>query len=109
MPEMDLVPCMDFIENCRSFDRNYFFLGCAAARWLLVIRGRPKASWTAFYPSWYYPNSAGVWFTIVVWKNGPLGKLLLKLGTTVIFSWWATVIAAVVVAFPLITGQRGGV
>lgn len=34
-------------------------------------------------------------------KNGPLGQLLLQLGVTVIFSWPATVIAATVVAFPL--------
>ena len=34
-------------------------------------------------------------------RNGPLGKLLLHFGATVVFSWPATVIAATVVAFPL--------
>jgi molybdate transport system permease protein len=34
-------------------------------------------------------------------RNGPLGKLLLQFGATVVFSWPATVIAATVVAFPL--------
>ena len=34
-------------------------------------------------------------------RNGPLGKLLLHFGATIVFSWPATVIAAAVVAFPL--------
>jgi molybdate transport system permease protein len=34
-------------------------------------------------------------------RNGPLGKLLLRFGATIVFSWPATVIAAAVVAFPL--------
>src|SRR6202035_1509019 len=34
-------------------------------------------------------------------RNGPLGKLFLELGATIVFSWPATVIAATVVAFPL--------
>jgi molybdate transport system permease protein len=34
-------------------------------------------------------------------RNGPLGKLLLQFGASVVFSWPATVIAATVVSFPL--------
>jgi molybdate transport system permease protein len=34
-------------------------------------------------------------------RNGPLGQLFLKFDATIVFSWPATVIAATVVAFPL--------
>lgn len=47
------------------------------------------------------PTVVGFLLLILFGKNGPLGKLLMALGTSVIFSWPATVIAASVVAFPL--------
>jgi len=47
------------------------------------------------------PTVVGLGLLLFFGKHGPVGQLLLKLGTTVVFSWQATVIAAVVVAFPL--------
>jgi molybdate transport system permease protein len=47
------------------------------------------------------PTVVGFFLLLLFGRNGPLGKLLLKLGATVVFSWPATVIAASVVAFPL--------
>jgi molybdate transport system permease protein len=47
------------------------------------------------------PTVVGFFLLLLFGRNGPLGKLLLRLGTTVVFSWPATVIAASVVAFPL--------
>ncbi len=47
------------------------------------------------------PTVVGFFLLLLFGRNGPLGKLLLRLGTTVVFSWPATVIAAAVVAFPL--------
>ena len=47
------------------------------------------------------PTVLGFGLLLLFGKHGPLGKLLLKMGTTVIFSWTATVIASTVVAFPL--------
>jgi len=47
------------------------------------------------------PTVVGFFLLLLFGKNGPLGKLLLRLGATVVFSWPATVIAAAVVAFPL--------
>lgn len=47
------------------------------------------------------PTVVGFLLLILFGKNGPLGKLLMAIGTTVIFSWPATVVAASVVAFPL--------
>jgi molybdate transport system permease protein len=47
------------------------------------------------------PTVVGFLLLLLFGRNGPLGKLLLYVGATVVFSWPATVIAAAVVAFPL--------
>ncbi len=47
------------------------------------------------------PTVVGFLLLLLFGRNGPLGKLLLQFGATVVFSWPATVIAAIVVAFPL--------
>ncbi len=47
------------------------------------------------------PTVVGFFLLVLFGKNGPLGQFLLKLGILVVFSWPATVIAASVVAFPL--------
>jgi len=47
------------------------------------------------------PTVVGFFLLLLFGRNGPLGKLLLLAGATAVFSWPATVIAAAVVAFPL--------
>ena len=47
------------------------------------------------------PTVVGFLLLLLLGRNGPLGKLFLKFGATIVFSWPATVIAAAVVAFPL--------
>jgi molybdate transport system permease protein len=49
------------------------------------------------------PSVIGFGLLMLFGKQGPLGRLLESLGaTTVIFTWWAAVIASGVVAFPLL-------
>jgi molybdate transport system permease protein len=47
------------------------------------------------------PTVVGFFLLLLFGRNGPVGKLLLHFGATVVFSWPATVVAAAVVAFPL--------
>ena len=47
------------------------------------------------------PTVVGFLLLLLFGRNGPLGNLLMKFDATVVFSWPATVIAAAVVAFPL--------
>ena len=47
------------------------------------------------------PTVVGFLLLLLFGRNGPLGKLLLQFGASVVFSWPATVIAATVVSFPL--------
>ncbi|HHT46991.1 MAG TPA: molybdate ABC transporter permease subunit [Firmicutes bacterium] len=100
---MDLVPVWISLKTAALSTVITFFLGCAAARWLAGYQGKAKSLLDGLFtlPLVLPPTVLGFGLLLLFGKNGPLGKLLLKLGTTVIFSWWATVIAAVVVAFPL--------
>lgn len=47
------------------------------------------------------PTVMGFFLLLLLGKNGPIGKLLASLGTSVIFSWQGAVIAAAAVSFPL--------
>jgi molybdate transport system permease protein len=47
------------------------------------------------------PTVVGLGLLMLFGKQGPIGQLLLLMGTTLVFSWPATVISAVVVTFPL--------
>lgn len=80
-----------------------FFFGIAAAYLVSGYRGRFKGliDGVLTLPLVLPPTVVGFLLLVLFGKNGPLGKLLLALGTSVIFSWPATVIAAAVVAFPL--------
>ncbi|MGF1538559.1 MAG: molybdate ABC transporter permease subunit [Elainellaceae cyanobacterium] len=48
------------------------------------------------------PTVVGFLLLVVLGKNGPVGQALSHLGVTLIFTWAAAVIAATVVAFPLV-------
>ena len=103
MPELDLIPVWISLKTAAVSTVITFFLGCAAARCLSGYQGRAKGLLDGLFtlPLVLPPTVVGFGLLLLFGKHGPLGKLLLKLGTTVIFSWWATVIAAAVVAFPL--------
>jgi len=47
------------------------------------------------------PTVAGFAILLLIGKNGPIGNFLEIFGVNIIFSWYAAVIAAIVVAFPL--------
>ena len=80
-----------------------FFFGIAAACFVSGYRGKFKGliDGVLTLPLVLPPTVVGFLLLILFGKNGPLGKFLMALGTSVIFSWPATVLAASVVAFPL--------
>ena len=47
------------------------------------------------------PTVVGYGLLLFFGNHGPMGKLLLHFDATVVFSWWATVITAVIMSFPL--------
>ena len=80
-----------------------FFLGITVARWMARYQGRIKYLIDGLFllPMVLPPTVVGVGLLMLFGKHGPLGQLLSSIGTTVVFSWPATVITAVVVSFPL--------
>jgi len=77
--------------------------GLAAAAWRERRTGPAMALVDGFFllPLVLPPTVVGFFLLLLFGRHGPLGKFLLKFGATVVFSWPATVIAAAVVAFPL--------
>jgi len=47
------------------------------------------------------PSVIGYGLLVLIGKNGLLGKTLANMGLSLIFTWWAAVLASTVVAFPL--------
>lgn len=80
-----------------------FFLGIAAAHWMMRTQIRGKALIDGLFtsPLVLPPTVVGFLLLLLFGINSPIGKLLEHWGITIIFSWIATVIAATVVAFPL--------
>jgi len=80
-----------------------FFLGLLAARAMYALRGSLRA-WIdgiLTLPLVLPPTVIGFFLLLLFGRRSPVGHLLEQVGVTVVFSWPATVIAATVVAFPL--------
>lgn len=55
------------------------------------------------------PTVMGFFLLIVFGVNRPIGRVLLEfMGIKIVFSWWATVIASVVISFPLMYRSARG-
>ena len=80
-----------------------FFIGIAAARWMARYPGRAKylIDGLLILPMVLPPTVVGFGLLLLFGNQSPIGRLLIDLGAAVVFSWPATVIAAVVMAFPL--------
>lgn len=88
-----------------------FFLGIAAARWAVSIRSeKVKAILDGILtmPMVLPPTVAGFFLLLIFGKKRPFGILLGNLGVQVVFNWSATMIAAVVISFPLMYRSARG-
>ncbi|XZO00540.1 MAG: molybdate ABC transporter permease subunit [Microcoleus sp.] len=80
-----------------------FFLGTAAAYWMLGYRGRWKSliEGILISPLILPPTVVGFLLLLLFGKNGPIGQLMQHFDFTIIFTWYAAVLTATVVSFPL--------
>ena len=80
-----------------------FCLGVTAAWWMKNYHGSVKGIIEGIFtaPLVLPPTVVGFLLLLLLGRNGIIGRFLDLLGIRVIFTWYATVIAAVVVAFPL--------
>ncbi|NRF71771.1 molybdate ABC transporter permease subunit [Aquincola sp. S2] len=83
---------------------NLFFgvgVGYAMARWRFPGRDLLDAVFTL--PMVMPPTVLGYYLLVLIGSHGPIGRWLLQtFGVRLIFTWQAAVIAATVVAFPLV-------
>lgn len=87
-----------------------FILGTTAARLCLNIRGKLLVLIDVLFtlPMVLPPTVLGFFLLVIFGRNSPIGMLLAKAGISLIFTWQATVIAAVIVSFPLMyKGAKG--
>jgi len=100
---MDFSPLWISIKTATTATIVSFFFGIAAAWLVNRYRGRLKGLIDGILtlPMVLPPTVVGFILLLIFGKNSPVGKILYTLGIKIIFSWSATVIAASVVAFPL--------
>src|ERR1700722_11014836 len=103
MNHVDLSPVWISLATSATATALTLAAGLSAAVWRVRRSGQIFAIVDGIFllPLVLPPTVVGFFLLLVFGRNGPLGKFLNHLGTTVVFSWPATVIAAAVVAFPL--------
>ncbi|MGA9377774.1 MAG: molybdate ABC transporter permease subunit, partial [Phormidium sp.] len=99
----DLSPLWISLKTASVATIVTFFLGIAAAYWMLGYRGKGKAIIEGIFvsPLVLPPTVVGFLLLMLLGKNGPLGQVLHFLNIDIVFTWYAVVISSTVVAFPL--------
>lgn len=99
----DLTPIWISLKTATVATIITFFLGITTARWMLVYRGKSKEIVESLLtaPLVLPPTVVGFLLLLLLGKNGLIGRILASFGVKIVFSWYATVIASTVVAFPL--------
>lgn len=87
-----------------------FVFGLAAAYWCMNVSSRTRDVFDAFFtiPMVLPPTVCGFLLLLLLGNNTAIGRWFISIGFPLIFSWPATVIAAVVVAFPLMYRSARG-
>ena len=100
---MDLSPLWISLATSVTATAITFVVGLAAAVWRERSTGTAMVLVDGIFllPLVLPPTVVGFLLLLLFGRHGPLGKLLLQFGASIVFSWPATVIAAAVVAFPL--------
>lgn len=99
---MDWTPVFISLKTACSATVITFFLGLFAARGLLKLhRFHGLIDGIFTLPMVLPPTVVGFFLILILGKNGIIGQALSMLGFSVLFSWQATVLSAVLVSFPL--------
>ena len=100
---MDYTPLWISIKTATISTIITFFLGIIISYWMSNFKGKSKGLIDGLFtlPLILPPTVVGFFLLLICGKNGPVGKLLELFNTSLIFSWSATVLAAIVVSFPM--------
>ncbi|MEG3959619.1 molybdate ABC transporter permease subunit [Microcoleus sp. herbarium2] len=101
--EFDFSPLWISLKSSAIATFITFFIGIAAARWMLSTRIRGKALIEGVFisPLVLPPTVVGFLLLLLFGRNGAIGQFLLQFDLTIIFTWQAAAITATVVSFPL--------
>ncbi|MEG4489353.1 molybdate ABC transporter permease subunit [Microcoleus sp. D2_18a_B4] len=101
--EFDLSPLWISLKSSAIATFFTFFLGIAAARWMVStrIRGKALIEGILISPLVLPPTVVGFLLLLLFGRNGAIGQFLLQFGLSIIFTWQAAAITATVVSFPL--------
>jgi len=99
----DLSPLWISLKTASFATIATFFLGITAACWMLNYRGKGKLLIESILiaPLILPPTVVGFLLLLLFGKNGAIGKILVSINFSVVFTWYGAVIAAIVVSFPL--------
>jgi molybdate transport system permease protein len=100
---LDISPLWISLKTALLATFFTFFVGIMAAYWMLGYRGKWKSLIEGIFvlPLILPPTVVGFLLLLLFGNNGPIGKLLLPLNFSIVFSWYGAIIAATVVSFPL--------
>lgn len=109
---MDISAVIISMKTASAAIALTFLLGLSAARWLVKLKSdkiKMMLDGVLTLPLVLPPTVMGFFLLIVFGVNRPVGKFLLDfLGVKIVFSWSATVLAAVVISFPLMYRSARG-
>lgn len=109
---MDISPILISLKTALVSMVLTFLLGLFAARFIIKIRSekiKMILEGILTLPLVLPPTVMGFFLLIIFGVNRPIGKFLLEfLGVKIVFSWSATVIASVVISFPLMYRSTRG-
>ncbi|MEY8459854.1 molybdate ABC transporter permease subunit [Eggerthellaceae bacterium 24-137] len=107
---MDYSPLWVTLKTCGTAIVLVFFLGLAAAYFTLRIPKRAQDVFDTVFtiPMVLPPTVCGFLLLMLLGRNTAFGRFFQDVGFPLAFSWQATVIAAVVVAFPLMYRSARG-
>lgn len=108
---MDYSPILISLQTASLSIVITFFLGIAAARGVVGLRNEKLKlilDGLLTLPLVLPPTVAGFFLLYIFGVNRPVGQLFLNLGVKIAFSWGATVLAAVVISFPLMYRSARG-
>lgn len=109
---MELSPILISLKTASAAILITFFLGIFVARWAVNIKSEKLKiiiDGILTLPMVLPPTVMGFLILLVLGVKRPVGKFLLEyLGVKIVFSWTATVIAAVIISFPLMYRSARG-
>ena len=101
--QFDISPLWISLKIAAIATTITFFIGLIAAYWMLGYRGKGKAIIEVIFisPLILPPTVVGFLLLLLFGKNGLIGKVLIPFNINIVFTWYAAIITATVVAFPL--------